>query len=108
MHLGGGLHVRVPPAPPPRHVDDTGTSVLSCILIIVGLIAFVVVASLSISVCLRDRSNRSRPSPPPSPLPGMHETDEGKNDLIDSLPQFTMASAGGLARAPQTRRPLAL
>ncbi|XP_044970596.1 E3 ubiquitin-protein ligase ATL4-like [Hordeum vulgare subsp. vulgare] len=88
-----------PSAPPPRHADDTGTSVLSCILIIVGLLAFVLVASLSISACLRHRSNRSRPSPSPPPSPP-HGTDDGKKDLIDSLPRFTMASA--LAALPRS------
>ncbi|KAE8814962.1 E3 ubiquitin-protein ligase ATL4-like [Hordeum vulgare] len=60
---------------------------LYSIPIILGLFAFVVVASLSISACLRDRFSRSRPSPPPSPLPGPHGKDEGKKDRIESLPR---------------------
>lgn len=92
------------PAPPPRYADDSGTSLASCILIILGLLAFVLVASLSISACLGRRSNRSRPSPPPSPLPATHRRDdwtaEGKKDLIESLPRFTMASA--LAALPKS------
>ncbi|XP_037479274.1 E3 ubiquitin-protein ligase ATL4-like [Triticum dicoccoides] len=93
------------PAPPPRYADDPGTSVSSCILIILGLFAFVVVASCSISACLGRRSNRERPSPPPSPPPGAHRQDddwtaEGKKDLIDSLPRFTMALA--LAALPKS------
>ncbi|XP_047063746.1 E3 ubiquitin-protein ligase ATL4-like [Lolium rigidum] len=98
------------PAAPPSH-SDANTSLLTSLLIIAGLLAFVVVACVSIHALLRYLS-RSSPS---STLPRTHRgqahagarednREEGEEKrrrrLIESLPRFTMASA--LAALPKS------
>ncbi|KAM0896551.1 hypothetical protein ACQ4PT_023133 [Festuca glaucescens] len=112
------------PSPPPPYTDaadpvappsDPTTSLLTSLLIIAGLLAFVVLASVSIHTLLRYLS-RSSHSPT---LPRTHHDqapagagdaelqdnrEEGEEKrrrrLIESLPRFTMASA--LAALPKS------
>uniref|UniRef100_A0ACD5UTT8 Uncharacterized protein n=1 Tax=Avena sativa TaxID=4498 RepID=A0ACD5UTT8_AVESA len=111
------------PSPPPPYTDaadpvappsDPTTSFLPSLLIIAALLAFVLLASVSIHTFLRYLS-RSSPSPT---LPRTHrdqapagirdaelednkeEGEEKRRRLIESLPRFTMASA--LAALPKS------
>uniref|UniRef100_A0ACD5V598 Uncharacterized protein n=1 Tax=Avena sativa TaxID=4498 RepID=A0ACD5V598_AVESA len=100
-----------PVAPP----SDPTTSFLPSLLIIAALLAFVLLASVSIHTFLR---YLSRSSPSPTTLPRTHrdqaaagtgdaeleenkpEGEEKRRRLIESLPRFTMASA--LAALPRS------
>ncbi|EEE50592.1 hypothetical protein OsJ_30770 [Oryza sativa Japonica Group] len=114
-----------PSADPVTGSSDAASSFLPSLLIIAALLAFVLLASVSIHLLLRLLSRSSPPPPPPPPLPRtrreVHNVEaadaspvrrngvcEGKKEvvgdekqrLIESLPLFTMASS--LAALPKS------